>query len=387
MRKRTGSVQKRSDVSWRIRYNDANGLRQSESFTTREEAERQLAIRLGELASGLEVSSKPNTATFEELAADVVNDYIVNGHRSMADIEARFRVHLNPVFGKRKASQITTAQIKAYIVRRQSQEPRPANGTINRELEAMRRAFSLALKDRKLLHSPHVPRLKEGPPRKGFFTRVEVERLTAHLAPPLDSFVWFAFLTGWRYEEIRGLEWRNVDFDADEVRLDPGTTKNDEGRVFPMSAELRAILLAVLAAQRASLNKMEPKITAARCAGLRTVFSLDGIRPVGQFRRSWKTACYRAGLPCVVAPVKKGGKKGAVKVVRAQHLFHDLRRSAVRELVRVQGLSEMEAMVLTGHRTRSVFDRYSIVNSTDLADIREKLNRTTKRTTGGLGGG
>jgi hypothetical protein len=92
---------------------------------------------------------------------------------------------------------------------------------------------------------------------------------------------------------------------------------------------------------------------------------------VGSFKKSWKTACHKAGLPCTVAPVKKGGKKGSVTVLRTTMLFHDLRRSAAREFQR-QGFTEGQIMRMCGWETRSVFDRYAIVTN---EDIRQQMNR------------
>ncbi len=359
MRKRTGNIQERGPRSFRIRYYDINGQRQEESVKgSREEAETRLTIRLGEVAQGLPVSSKPNTVTFEELAADVVNHYIVNELRSTDDIETRFDLHLNPIFGRRRAAQIATAHFNAYIVRRKAEGA--SNGSINRELEAAKRAYNLGKHSGKVLTVPHIPRLKEDNVRKGFFTRDEVDRLCKCLKKPYDGFVMFAFLTGWRKAEIQELEWSNVDFDALEVRLDPGTTKSGKGRVFPISEELEAIL-------KAQIPQNHGKVRAILSG---PVFRLNG-KPIGEFRKTWMHACHKAKLPCVVT------KEG--KVVKALRIFHDLRRSAVRELVRNWNLSEREAMILTGHQTRSVFDRYSVVSTTDLEGIRTKLNRATNR--------
>jgi integrase len=79
--------------------------------------------------------------------------------------------------------------------------------------------------------------------RKGFFEPEQFESVKGRLKPQFQGIVAFAYITGWRTpSEILPLEWRQVDMKAGEVRLDPGTTKNDDGRVFPFTRALRRVL-------------------------------------------------------------------------------------------------------------------------------------------------
>jgi integrase len=164
----------------------------------------------------------------------------------------------------------------------------------------------------------------------------------------------FAYITGWRVpSEVLTLKWRQVDLAEKTVRLDPGSTKNDEGRLFPYGA--MADLAAAVKSRRTATDAWQD----AHAAICPWVFHRDGAslldasgRPTKDFRDDWKAACKAAGCP---------GK-----------IPHDFRRTAVRNLVRA-GVSEKTAMLLTGHKTRSVFDRYDIVNEADLRVAVSKL--------------
>ena len=112
---------------------------------------------------------------------------------------------------------------------------------LKRELTTLK--FSLAIQADKLYRKPHIPLLEENNVRRGFFDEEQVTHVVAHLPDPLDGIVRFAFITGWRIpSEVLPLEWRHVDFNVGQVRLDAGTTTNGEGRVIPMTRELRQLL-------------------------------------------------------------------------------------------------------------------------------------------------
>lgn len=103
--------------------------------------------------------------------------------------------------------------------------------------------YRLAMDAGKLMTRPKITQLKENNVRQGFFERENYESVLHHLPDDLRPIITFAYITGWRVKsEVLTLEWRQVDFVVGEIRLEPGTTKNKEGRTFPMSRELRRVL-------------------------------------------------------------------------------------------------------------------------------------------------
>jgi integrase len=202
--------------------------------------------------------------------------------------------------------------------------------------------FSLAVEAGKLHHKPRIVLLREDSVRVCFFEPEQYEAVLAHLPEGMQPAVTFAYVTGWRINgEVLPLQWRQVDLRVGEVRLDPGTTKNREGRVFYLTAELHQLLKR----QRAPADEIQRQkkmivqhvffhrhVTKAGAlghfAGRR--ISADG------FYHAWRRARTPAGCP--------------------GNIPHDFRRTAIRNMVRA-GIPERVAMKLSGHKTRSVFDR------------------------------
>ena len=145
--------------------------------------------------------------------------------------------------------------------------------------------------------------------------------------------------------ELLSRQWRHIDFTAGWLRLDPGETKNGQGRMFPLIPELRA----VLEAQRERTRAVERETGRI----VPWVFHRGG-RPIKDFRKAWSTACRRAGVP--------------------GRILHDFRRTAVRNLER-SGVPRSAAMAMTGHLTESVYRRYAIVDEAMLREAGDKLAR------------
>jgi integrase len=159
-----------------------------------------------------------------------------------------------PHFGGRRLATISKPGINTFILMRQDdvivsgegedrKERRFSNGEINRELTTLKRICNLARQNGKLTHVPHIPMLKERNVRTGFFERDQIERVLNHLPAAIQPVVRFAFIMGWQIpSEVLLLQWRHIDFEARVVRLDPHTTKNDEGRTFPFTDALQQLL-------------------------------------------------------------------------------------------------------------------------------------------------
>jgi integrase len=333
-----------------------NGERLEESARTPhyEEARELMNSREGDVADGRPVSPKATRLRFDDAAADLVTEYTVNSRKTLAHLERRIRLHLKPWFGDRRLVDIDTADVRAFTrerIRREVDEKTgrvvkvgAAPAEVNRELAALKRMFSLAVKDGRLHAKPHIPMLQEHNVRRGFFERDQFDAVKGKLPAALRGVLEFAYLTGWRLaSEILPLEWRQVDWTGRVVRLDPGTTKNGEGRSFPFTAAIDALLTA----QRADHDRLKE---AGRIVP--HVFHRNGKR-IRNVRGAWLAACTAAGLP--------------------GRLVHDFRRSAVRNLEH-DGVSRSAAMAMVGHKTESIYRRYAIVDAGALRDAAAKID-------------
>jgi integrase len=337
-----GHVYQRGQIWW-FKWTGDDRLRhyRSSGSTERSVAEDMLRAELDRKAKGLAPSPDPRLCLVEDLLEALEARYATEARRSIDRL--RFSSdQLLRFFKGVQAIRVTGVDILRYSQLRLKERAAPA--TINRELAALRAAYRLGLDNDVITAMPRIKLLPENNVRKGFAEANQVDAICKRLKADVADGVRFALVTGWRRAEVFSLTWSQVDWSGGFVRLEPGTTKNREGRSFPITPALRMLL-----ERRQDLTR---RCERAQARIIPFVFHRSG-RRIDSFRRSWKKACEKAGLPGL--------------------LFHDLRRSAVRNLERA-GVPRSVAMKLTGHKTESIYRRYAIVAESDLRDAGAKLS-------------
>jgi len=326
---------------WWIDYSkNGERYRESSGSPKRSDAVALLKQRLSEIHQGRRVGPAVNNTTVNDLLEMVQSDYLNNARRM--DLRGPVK-WLQDFWGNDFAVQATSDRLAKYVSSRLRAGAAPA--TINRELATLRRGFNLAARAGRVGAVPFFPTLKEANARKGFFERDGFQRVVSHLPAALRPLMQTAYITGWRVQsELMTRQKHHLDLASGWLRLEPGETKNGEGRMFPLTPELRSILEAQLQETR--------RLELAQGRIIPWLFHRDG-KQILSYRKAWATACKAAGVP------------GA--------LVHDFRRTAVRNLER-SGVSRSAAMAMTGHLTESVYRRYAIVDEATLKDAALKLS-------------
>jgi integrase len=361
---RTGSA-----FLWCAYYLRGREYRESTGTADPEKAAKYLKRRLKEVGAdqigkATFVGPQQERMKVSKLLEALEEDYKLRGKDS-----PQFRAHLKHVsgyFGAWRAVEVSAEAVDKYISERQETGSAPA--TINRSTQLLAQAFKLAVDRKHLSTAPQIRHLSEkGNARQGFFADADFHAVRDKLPEYLRDFVQFGYLTGWRKGEIASLRWSDVE--GDVVRLRGENAKNGEGRSVTLSGDL-----ADLIERRKAARQVETKTGVLLSA---FVFHQKG-EPVGDFRKAWATACVAAGMGQFVCdrcnqPVDGHTCEACKREARyAGRIFHDFRRTAVRNMVRA-GVPERVAMTISGHKTRSIFDRYNIVNE---ADLREAMKRT-----------
>jgi len=239
-------------------------------------------------------------------------------------------------------TQLTTDFARRFVRERKTEDV--GNAAINRSLAALRRMLKLAKREKKIHDVPFIEFQREPSARKGFLERDKFEELVGLLPTHLRPLITLLYYDGVRIGEALQIEWSQVNLTNRTIRLEEEQTKGDEARTLPLPSVLISMLTDVEPTQRKG-----------------RVF--DGTN----LRKEWITACAAAKLGTLSEVEGR-----PYDPVYSGLTLHDLRRSAVRNLVNA-GVPERVAMKITGHRTRSVFDRYHIVSPDDVTNAMQMV--------------
>jgi integrase len=348
-----GYVYRRGTIYW-IRYSvRGQDYRESSGSNRESDAFKLLKQRWQEVGRGRFIGPSQYRVMMDDLFASLENEYIANGYRSFRSLKGQL-AQLRTVFAGRRAVDVDERQIEKYKTMRlamrtqRGDKPiRPA--TVNRELAALRRGFALAVRRKLLAAAPTIDLLRENNVREGFVEPSTFEKVAAALPDHLQDFVRFAYLSGWRRGEIRDLDWSKVSRDSKTVFL--GRSKNGEPRILPLVGELDKII-----ERRWQARTVQNEDGSTLLATY--VFHCGDGRAIGDFRKSWRSACKKAAVP--------------------ELLLHDLRRSAVRNFDN-NGVSQIVGMMISGHRTASIYKRYRIVPENDIRQALEKVEQANQK--------
>lgn len=350
MKKRTygtGSVRELEPGKWLLRYRTKDGARPSKVVEagTKKAAEDALTDWRRDLDKQQNPGVKvPCSDLFELHLADMRRRK--RDPKNMIDQEHKINKHLVPFFGKREASTITLRDIHIYMDRRLHEGA--AAATINRELSNLRKSFRCGWQEHVILAPlPQYEKLPEDNVREGFVEGQQYRGLFPFLPLYLHMLWCFAYYFGIRKGELLKFRWEWLLpywKEQEPIIKIPGKhCKNKKPHTIPLyHPEIRAFL-------EVALTTRDP-----RCPFL---FQRNGA-PIKNFRTAFENARENAGIP--------------------ELLFHDLRRTAVRNMVRA-GISEKRAMQITGHRTRSIFDRYDITTERDVIETGQQLRQYAEK--------
>jgi integrase len=325
-----------------------------------------------------------------DLYQSLERDYVINKRKSLKDLKIRWGKHLEDQFAALPVAAVTPEMISAHIIKRQQEKA--ANATINRELAALQRCYMLAIEvgTLKFGERPFFPKLEERNVRKGFVKDAQYARLassTGEIGLWLRAIFEAGYTFGWRKEELLTRRVRHADLLERTLNLDPGETKNDEARSSHMTPRIFELLKQCAAGK----NPEDYLFTRTHDRLGRRVRTPN----IVDFRDGWAEACCAAGAGKMICRecrkagelvevngdgngngnrCPKHGELRAKGLVYVGLLFHDLRRSGVSNMIR-DGVSEKQAMTVSGHLTRAVFDRYHIVDPAQGREIARKMER------------
>ena len=331
-------------------YTDGRQRRVSTKTEVKQKAQGVLRNLLADKDRGSPFVGDLKKIRYGDLRAALLQNYTERGNRSLQILsngdETIWGLKALDDFFQYKPDhpgwpmiRITTDAAREFARNRQAEGVE--NATINNSLKCLRRMLNIAKEDGKISTVPIIRMLKPNPPRKGFLLLDQFEKLLDKIRNDLKPLIVFLYYCGVRLGEAKQIQWSQVDLDAALVRLEDEQTKTGEARTVPLPDVLVKML-----------KRIKTKEGKVFCTT--------------NLAKEWHKACAAVGLGKLEKVEGKKFKRYSGLIV------HDLRRSAIKNLMKA-GVSEKVAMAISGHKTRTVFDRYHIVDSTDVIAAMRKV--------------
>lgn len=335
-----GSVYLRGGTFWVKYYKWGKPYRESAKTNNEDKALRFLKFKLKQIELGRFVEPKLERTSVSELWEPFLRDLRLYKRKDISHVEKRWQNHLEPVFADMRALDVTKTRLLEYVDQRQKEGAETS--TIARELAVLKRMFRLgySAEPKMVTTVPSFPKLQECTPRQGFLADADYPKLANECAREglwLRALLSVAYNFGWRKSELLNLRVRQVDLALRAIRLDAGSTKNNDSREVTMTQEVFTLL-------SACVHGKQPEDY---------VFTRKDGKRVKDFRKTWADVCERAGVPGL--------------------LLHDLRRTGARNLRRL-GVDQKTIMEIGGWKTAAIFSRYNITDPKDRAEAAQRLD-------------
>jgi integrase len=362
-----GSIYQHTDGRWMYSIMH-QGKRLTKSLKTRDYDEALRAYQrirnqfMGRIDRGELAPTDVNNFTVGQLLTSYLSYMQENGRKSAEMVRLTIGViqRDRTFLPTRRVSTLTTQDFKEY--RRRETARGVAQRTINYRFALIRAALNLETKQTpsRVGTVPYIPFVAENNTREGFLEYDDHTAVLDALPQSLKALFVIAFHSGCRRGELLNMRWSDVDWRNRVIRLPK--TKTGKKRNLPFWGAIESHLHQ----QKVYRDEHHPE-----CEHLFFWMSEDvringrGARcvpgtPIKDVRESWSKAVDEAHK--------------ANKNVLPELLFHDLRRSGVRVMVQEAGIPESQAMLISGHETRTMLERYNIVSLKNIQDAGAKLD-------------
>jgi len=339
-----------------------------DEFRTEDAAKTEaLRVRnkfISDVTTGKVSPSSVEKVTCDDLLTQYIKSLKMKKKPSSYVIEKCIDANIKPFFGSRKVISLRESDFEKYREQRISEDG-VSNATVDHDFTYLLAALNL--EHRKKPHTrvpvvPTIPKSGEDNVRQGFLDLNGYDKVLDTLPTSLKCLFVVGYHIGNRKGTLLNLRWNQIDFEEGLIRF----VRKEHGKPVPIFAPIYGDMHDWLGRQKAFRDRKYPDCEfvffwypvdcdiVPKLKGGRGGRRNEPGTPIKEFRFSWKEAVKEAKQP--------------------ELLFHDLRRSAVRNMVEKMGWSEKKAMMISGHKTDAMLRRYDIIPTDDIKESGRQAN-------------